>query len=180
VEAAVKGEDVVLALAWHFLLMSLLAVGGVYAVMPEIHRQVIETRHWMTEQQFADLFAIAQAAPGPNMLFATLIGWHVAGFAGALVTSAALCGPTCVLTYGMAHVWQRFKDAPWRIAIQAGLVPVAVGLVAASAYLIARAADHSVMAVALTALTAGIAYGTRINPLWALAAAAAIGLAGYV
>jgi len=176
----VKGEDLVLALAWHFLLMSLLAVGGVYAVMPEIHRQVIETRHWMTEQQFADLFAIAQAAPGPNMLFATLIGWHVAGFAGALVTSAALCGPTCLLTYGVAHVWQRFKDAPWRIAIQAGLVPVAVGLVAASAYLITRAADHSVMAVALTALTAGIAYGTRINPLWVLAAAAAIGFAGYV
>lgn len=175
-----KGEDLVLALAWHFLLMSLLAVGGVYAVMPEIHRQVIETRHWMTEQQFADLFAIAQAAPGPNMLFATLIGWHVAGFAGALVTSAALCGPTCLLTYGVAHVWQRFKDAPWRIAIQAGLVPVAVGLVAASAYLITRAADHSVMAVALTALTAGIAYGTRINPLWVLAAAAAIGFAGYV
>ncbi|HEV1999845.1 MAG TPA: chromate transporter [Xanthobacteraceae bacterium] len=175
-----KGEDLVLALAWHFLLMSLLAVGGVYAVLPEIHRQVIETRHWMTEQQFADLFAIAQAAPGPNMLFATLIGWHVAGFAGALVTSAALCGPTCVLTYGAAHVWQRFKDAPWRIAIQAGLVPVAVGLVAASAYLITRAADHSVMAVLLTALTAGIAYGTRINPLWALAAAAAIGFAGYV
>ena len=175
-----KGEDVVLALAWHFLLMSLLAVGGVYAVLPEIHRQVIETRHWMTEQQFADLFAIAQAAPGPNMLFATLIGWHVAGVAGALVTSAALCGPTCLLTYGVAHVWQRFKDAPWRIAIQAGLVPVAVGLVAASAYLITRAADHSVMAVLLTAITAGIAYGTRINPLWALAAAAAIGFAGYV
>lgn len=175
-----KGDDVVLALAWHFLLMSLLAVGGVYAVLPEIHRQVIETRHWMTEQQFADLFAIAQAAPGPNMLVATLIGWHVAGVAGALVTSAALCGPTCLLTYGVAHVWRRFKDAPWRIAIQAGLVPVAVGLVAASAYLITRAADHSVMAVLLTAITAGITYGTRINPLWALAGAAAIGLAGYV
>jgi chromate transporter len=162
------------------MLLSLVAVGGVNTIVPELHRQTVEVAHWLTDQQFADLFALAQAAPGPNVLFVTLIGWQIAGWEGALIATAALCGPSCVLTFAVAHAWRRFKDAPWRIATQAGLVPVTVGLIAASAFLLARAADRSLVAVAITAATAGIAYWSRINPLWALAAAAAIGFAGLV
>ena len=110
----------------------------------------------------------------------TLIGWQLAGWEGALIATAALCAPSCVLTFAVAHAWERFKDAPWRMALQIGLVPVTIGLIAASAFLIARAADKSAVAVAITAATAGIAYGSRINPLWALAAAAAIGFSGLV
>ena len=72
-----------------FAILSLFAVGGVMAVIPEMHRQAVEVSHWMTERQFADLFAIAQAAPGPNIIIVTLIGFQVAGFAGAIV--ATLC-----------------------------------------------------------------------------------------
>ena len=85
-----------------------------------------------------------------------------------------------LLTYAVAQAWEKFKDAPWRIAVQAGLIPVTVGLIAASAYLLARAADHNIAAYAITAATAGISYFTRINPLWAMAAAAAAGFLGLV
>lgn len=165
---------------FHLALLSLVAVGGVNAIVPEMHRQTVEVNHFLTDRQFADLFAIAQAAPGPNVLFATLIGWQLAGWSGALLATAALCGPTCTMTFLFARAWERFKDAPWRLAVQAGLVPVTVGLIAASAFLLARAADKNEVAIAITAATAGVAYFTRVNPLWALAAAAALGFAGFV
>jgi len=168
------------AFTLHLVLLSLVAVGGVNTIVPELHRQFVEVRGVLTDQQFADLFAIGQAAPGPNVLFVTLIGWHLAGVTGALLATAALCGPTCTIAYFVTRVWDRFKDAPWRIAIQAGVVPITVGFVAASALLIARAADQNWVALAITAATAAIALWGRVNPLFALAAAAALGLAGFV
>ena len=92
----------------------------------------------MNDRQFADMFAIAQVSPGPNVIIVTLIGYHVAGLAGAAVATAAMCGPTCLLAFFVARTWDRFKDARWRIAIQAGLVPVSLGLIAASAFVLAR------------------------------------------
>jgi chromate transporter len=157
----------------------LLAVGGINAVVPEIHRQTVEMAQVMTDRQFTDLFAIAQAAPGPNVIFATLIGYQIAGWVGAAVTTLAMCGPTCVLTYFVGQLADRFKEARWRIATQAGLVPVSVGLVAATALLLARAADHNWVDVALTVTTAAVALKTRINPLWMLGLAALVGLAGW-
>jgi chromate transporter len=161
-------------------LLSLVAVGGVNTIVPELHRQTVEVSGALTDQQFADLFAIAQAAPGPNVLFVTLIGWQLAGLGGALLATAALTVPTCSIAYLVTRVWDRFRDAPWRIATQAGLVPVTIGFIAASALLIARAADDNLVALAITAGTAAIAYWSRINPLWALVAAAALGFAGFV
>jgi chromate transporter len=175
-----KPGDAAASFALQVAALSLIAIGGVNAIVPELHRQVVEVAPLLTDQQFADLFAIAQAAPGPNVLFVTLIGWQLDGWSGALLATAALCGPTCALTYGVAHVWRRFKDAPWRIATQAGLIPVTIGLIGASAWLLARAADTNLTAVAITVATAGVAYFTRVNPLWVFAAAAALGLAGYV
>lgn len=175
-----KDDSPVSAFAMQALLLSLVAVGGVNAVLPELHRQVVENNHWLTDQQFADMFAIANASPGPNMLIITLIGAYLGGVWGAVLATLALCTPTCVLTYAFAHVWERFKDAPWRIAIQAGLVPVTVGLIAASAYLLAGAADHNALAYGITAVTALVSCYTRVHPLWVMGAAAALGYAGFV
>ncbi len=169
-----------LALAVHFGLLSLLAIGGGNSAVPEMHRQAVEVAHWMTDRQFADLFAISQAAPGPNFLITTLIGYHVAGFAGALVATFAMCGPSSILAYFVSGTWERFKNARWRIAIQNGLVPVSVGLIGASGVLLAQAADHSALAYAITALTASISYATRLNPLWLFVLAGLLGLGGYV
>ena len=91
-----------------------------------------------------------------------------------------MCGPSCVFAFYMGRVWERFKDAPWRIAVQAGLVPISVGLVGASAVILTRAADQDWLAFGITAATAGVAYLTRWNPLWMFAAAALLGVAGVV
>ena len=126
------------ALAGYFALLSLFAVGGANAAIPEMHRISVEVMHWMSDRQFADMFAIAQVSPGPNVIIVALIGYHVAGFAGAGVATTAMCGPTCVLAFFVSRVWDRFKEAHWRIAIQAGLVPLSLGLIGASAFVLAR------------------------------------------
>ena len=107
--------DILITLAVQFAIMSLLALGGANAVVPEMHRQAVELRGWMSESQFTDMFAMSQAAPGPNVMLVTLIGYHVAGITGALVATAAMCGPTCIAAYYIGRVWERFRDAPWRI-----------------------------------------------------------------
>jgi chromate transporter len=168
------------AFVLHVALLSLIAVGGVNTIVPELHRQVVEVSGALTGQQFADLFAIGQAAPGPNVLFVTMIGWQLAGFAGAALTAAALCVPTCTITFFVTRVWDRFRDAPWRIATEAGIIPLTIGFVAASALLIAEAADGSPIALAITLATAAFSYWSRLNPLWTLVAAAALGFSGFV
>jgi chromate transporter len=97
-----------------------------------------------------------------------------------VVATVAMCGPTCFLAYWVSRVFDRFREARWRIAIQAGLVPVTIGLIAASALIIARAADHDLAGFAITAATFALVYWTRIPPLVAFAGAALLGLAGFV
>jgi chromate transporter len=176
-----KGDgDILFILAVQFAIMALLALGGANAVVPEMHRQAVELRGWMSEREFADMFAISQAAPGPNVMMVTLIGYHVAGITGALVTTFAMCGPTAVLAHFLGSAWDRFKDKPWRMVVQAGLVPISVGLVGASAIVLTRAADHSWLAVLITAATAAVAFWTRLNPLWLIGVAGLAGLTRWV
>jgi chromate transporter len=169
-----------LTLAGYFALLSLFAIGGANAALPEMHRLAVEVMHWMSDRQFADMFAIAQVTPGPNVIVVTLIGYHVAGLAGALVATLAMCGPTCLFAFFVSQAWDRFKDAPWRQVIQAALVPVSIGLIGASAAVIARAAAQSWVAVAVTAVTALMTFTVRVNPLWIFAGAALLGLGGWI
>ncbi len=163
-----------------FAVLSLFAVGGAQAAIPEMHRVAVDVMHWLNDRQFADMYAISQLSPGPNVIIVALIGFHVSGLAGAGVAITAMCGPTCVLAYFVTRIWDRFKQARWRVAVQAGLVPLSLGLIAASAFVLARAADHNVSAVLITAATAVTAYWTRINPLWIFAVAGVLGFAGLV
>ena len=172
--------SVLTELAWQFSLLSFLAIGGVNALIPEIHRRVVEMEHWMTDADFAQAFAIAQTAPGPNMLIVSVIGWKVSGVLGALVATVAICLPSSALTFAVAHIWDRFREAPLRVAIQHGLAPVTVGLVLASGYILARTVDQTWAALALTAATAAVTLATRLHPLLLLGAGAALGSAGLV
>jgi chromate transporter len=104
-------NDPLLRLALLFLQMSLLAFGGANTILPELQRQVVDENHMMTAHTFAALFALAQAAPGPNMMVVSLIGWHVAGLGGAVLTMACVAGPSSVLTFLVARAWYRFRDA---------------------------------------------------------------------
>jgi chromate transporter len=175
-----KTSDNLLAIALQYSGLSLLAFGGVNAVIPEVHRQAVVVNHWMTDQEFTALFAIAQAAPGPNFLVTTLVGWRVAGLAGAAVATLAMCGPSCLLTYWIAKAWDRYRETEWRIAIGTGLAPVTVGFVFSSAFVLIRAADANWRLVLVTGASAAVAYFSKINPVWCLAAAAGLGVAGFL
>lgn len=94
------------------------------------------------------------------------------------MATLAMCGPTCVFAFYVGRAWERFKDAPWRVAIQGGLLPISIGLVFAGAFVVASAAAHNLVAIAVTLVTAVVTYLTRLNPLWIFAAAALLGLAG--
>jgi len=163
-------------LAGNFALMSLFAIGGANSAVPEMHRLAVEVQHWMTDQQFTDIFALAQVIPGPNVMIVTLIGYHVAGVLGAGVTTLAMCGPSCLLAFFVGRAVDRFSGAWWQAMLRAGLVPVSIGLIASSAAVVARAADHTWITAGITVGSAAIFYWTRLHPLWVFAAAALIGL----
>ena len=94
-------DATLLTLAGYFALMSLFAIGGANSAVPEMHRLAVDVERWMTERQFMDMFAMAQVTPGPNVIIVTLIGYHVAGLLGAVVATAAMCGPTCVFAFSL-------------------------------------------------------------------------------
>ena len=120
------------ALALTFALMSLFAVGGANAAIPEMHRVAVDVRHWLTDKQFADVYAISQLSPGPNVLIVTLIGYSVAGVAGALIATLAMCVPTAVLALFVSRLLARSSRARWPAIVQAALVPLSIGLMGAS------------------------------------------------
>lgn len=173
-------SPVVFELALQFLVLSLLSIGGANAIIPEIHLRVVDVHHWLTDTDFSQMFALAQAAPGPNVLIVSLVGWKAAGIVGAIVAMLAMCGPSSALAYYVAGVWERFRDAPLRIAIQRGLEPITVGLVLSAGYVLTRMADHTWMAYAITGTTLLLCLTTRLHPLWMLAVAAGLGALGVV
>ncbi len=175
-----KPGDVLPQLALHFALLSLIAVGGAPTIMPEMHRWLVEQEGWMTSAEFANFFAIAQAAPGPNILIVSLIGWKLAGLPGALVSTLAACLPSGALAYGLGQVWHRFRGAPWRAAVQTGLAPLTVGLILATGYILARPADQGIGSVAITTGTVALVMLTRLHPLCVLALAGVIGALGVL
>jgi chromate transporter len=168
------------SLVWTFGLMSLFAVGGANAAIPEMHRIAVEVNRWMTDREFADIYAISQLSPGPNVLIVTLIGYTVAGLGGAVLATLSMCVPTAVLAYYVSRLLRRSTGSRWPSIIQTALVPLSIGLMAASALVVAEAADRNGAAVVLTLAVAAMAYATRLNPLWLLLAGGVLGFAGLI
>jgi len=165
-------------IATRFAALSLVAIGGINAILPEIHRVVVDVEGWMTSGEFAELFAVAQLAPGPNAMVVALIGWKVAGIPGALVATIASCGPSSVACYAAWQWVDRLRTSEVRAVVQRALGPLAIGLILASGYTLARGADRSSGALVLTIAAAAALAWTRVNPLWVLLVGAAVGLAG--
>jgi len=171
---------ILVEVARQFLELSLLSIGGANAILPEIQRRAVDLEGWMTNADFAQMFALAQAAPGPNVLIVSLVGWKAAGVAGAFVAMLAMCAPSSILTYQVARAWDRFRDARWRVATQAAVAPVTVGLMLASGFVLTRTIDHAWPSFVATAVTALAALRSRVHPLWFLAVAAVLGAAGVI
>jgi chromate transporter len=157
--------------------LSIVSIGGANAALPEIHRQAVDLLGWMNDETFAHLFAIAQIAPGPNILLVSLIGWHVAGAAGLLVATVAILAPSSLLAFGVGRAVTHWQDAAWVQIAKAALAPIGVGLILASGIVAARAADETLLSYAITAASAAFIVLSERNPLWALAAGAFVGLA---
>jgi chromate transporter len=169
-----------LSLALTFGWLSLFAVGGAAAAIPEIHRIAVDLNHWMTDTQFADAYAISQLSPGPNVLIVSLVGYKVAGILGSLVATVAMCGPTAVLAYSVSRILHRASSSAWPALIQKALVPVSIGLMAASGLVVAMTADRTVASAGVTIVAALVAFATRLNPLWLLVAGGCLGFAGLI
>ena len=164
----------------HFFLLSFLAFGGANSAIPEMHRLMVYEYRWMSEEQFADLFAISRATPGPTVLISTLLGWYVAHFWGALVTTLAICLPSSVIAYCVGHLWKRFNYNPWLQIIKEGLFPIVLGFVAAAVLILIQISDHSWVAFLITGTTAVLSYKTQMHPLWLLGGAMILGVLGWV
>src|ERR1700730_2355335 len=166
-----------IAFAAQIALLSLISFGGIPSVLPDIHSLVVVTKGWATDREFADFYAIAQAMPGlPMILMMSLIGWKM----GRVTTALASAVATSAVAFVAFRLSHRFRDASWQRIVRRGLVPVTVGIVIASGYVLAHAADNGWQAAAITGAAAGLILGTRISPLWILVTAGAIGGLGLI
>jgi chromate transporter len=169
-----------LALFWHFLLLGCLAVGGVSTVMPDMHRYLVDEMGLVSAREFADLYALAQAAPGPNALWVTILGLHAAGSMGAIATTLGVLIPATSVSYIASLLHAKHADAPLALAFRRGLAPVALGFMLASCWLLLRAVGHDWRSYGLALVALGVAMKTGINPLWLLAAGAVLGMVALV
>jgi chromate transporter len=175
------GPSAPLALTAHLAVVSSISFGGFPTVLPDIRNFVVGTHRWMTDQEFANLFAMAQSLPGPNMiLMMSFVGWKVWGFPGAVASAFATFAPPCTMYFAAYRLWDRFRAAPWQQMVRLGLVPVVMGLIIASGTVMARAADTSWRAVAVTITAAAITLAARLNPMWILLAGGALGGLGVL
>ncbi len=163
-----------------FALLSFVAFGGATALLPEMHRVVVEQHHWLNDATFTHLYAIAQAAPGPNVLVVTLIGWELAGLAGALATTLAMCLPMSIVIYLLIDRWESFAGARWQKAVSLGVAPLAVGLIFSGASLIAQAAGLGLAGAVVVTATVVLNLRSKLHPLWFIAAGAVLGVLGWV
>ena len=166
---------ILVELTLYFMLLSLISVAGMPSVLPELQRYVVDVKGWISPEEFIQIFAVGQAAPGPNILIASLIGWKVAGLAGALAALAAMCGPAAVLAWWVAEAWERFKDAPWRKAAQRAIAPVVVALILSGGFILATPGAPDWRLWLIAAATAAGMLLSKVNPLWFLAAGGASG-----
>jgi chromate transporter len=161
-----------------FAPLSLLSFGGSNSVIADIAEQSVTVQHWTSGREFADLFALSRAAPGPGSMLAALIGWKIAGLAGALVATISFYGPAALVLFGAAKLWGRWRGSPWHAAIERGMAPVAAGLFLSGGIAVLRVSPAGLAAwIAAGLATAALIYWPKLHPLALLAASgAAFGL----
>jgi chromate transporter len=176
----------------HFLTLSLMSVGGAISTSSEMHRFLVEQHHWLTQAQFNESIALAQAAPGPNVLFVALMGWHVgmnagstgAALFGVLVTMVGIMTPSTVITYTAARWGHRNRDLRAVRAFKQGMAPIVIALLLSTAWIMASSAGGAALKhwpLWLTAVVSGLViWRTRLHLLWLLAAGAALGALGLI
>jgi chromate transporter len=174
-------------LGWHdlfglfaqFLVLSLLAVGGAIATAPDMHRYVVVEHGWLSDAQFTSSVAIAQAAPGPNLLFVAVIGWNVAGFAGVAATMLGILIPSTTLAIAATRWGSQRRESRFVRAFTSGMAPVTLGLLLATGYVLTEPSRTSLGAMALVVVTVLVIARTKLSPIWMVALGALVGALGW-
>jgi chromate transporter len=167
--------DTLIALGLVFAPLSLLSFGGGNAVIADIAQQAIAVQGWTSDREFADLFALSRAAPGPGSMLAALIGWKAAGIAGALIATIAFYLPSAAVVFAVARVWGRWRGSAWHTAIERGMAPVAAGLFLSGGIVVLRASPGGpAVWIAALATAAVLLRWPRMHPVPLLLGAAAL------
>ena len=169
-----------LQLLLHFTLLSLLAVGGAITTVPDMQRFIVGQQGWLTDTQFAGCIALAQAAPGPNMLFVAVMGYNVCGLAGVAATMLGTLLPSSLLAIGASRFGDNRRDSRGVRAFTAGLAPLTIGLMLATGSVLIRPSGLSWPVAGLVMATLWLMLRTKRSPLWAIALGAVAGAAGWV
>ena len=187
----VSGVQDWFSLFFHYLTLSLLSIGGAISTAPDMHRFLVEQQHWLTDAQFNASIAIAQAAPGPNVLFVALMGWNVGlnaggmltGLLGVLLSLSGFLIPSSVLTYAAAQWGHRNRELRAVRAFKQGMAPIVVALLIATSWILVSANGRTLKdwpVWLVTAAAALIVWRTKIHILWLLGAGALLGWYGLV
>ena len=181
--SALSSADL-LGLFGHFLMLSLLAVGGAITTAPDMHRYVVAEHGWISGAQFTSSIALAQAAPGPNVLFVAVIGWNVAGPLGALVTMVGTLLPSTALTLFVSRWGARRRETRGVRAFTTGLTPLTIGLLVATGWLLLRPyvrdERHAVGAIVLVGVAIVGMLKTKLSPMWLVGLGALVGGLGWI
>ena len=179
------------SLFFHYISLSLLAIGGAITTAPDMHRYLVDQQHWLSDAQFNASIAIAQAAPGPNVLFIALMGWNVGlnagglltGLLGVFTTMLGILIPSTTLTYLAAQWGHRNRELRAVRAFKQGMAPIVVALLIATGWILAESNGGDIQhwpVWLLTGLTALVVWRTKIHLLWLLGAGALLGWFGLV
>ena len=176
-----------LAVIWDFLHLSLFSLGGGNTLLNEYHYMAVEQYCWLSSRQFADIYAIAEAAPGPSSMIVGLLGMGAAVKEGApwallsgLVAEISILLPSTLLMVVAALSWNRLRNSPWRVAFERGLGPITLGILFAVGLKILRISDHDTPAYAVSFVVCVLMLRTKISPLWFMAVAGLMGALGLV
>jgi chromate transporter len=161
-------------LAWTFALLSVLAVGGGTAVLPEM-QTILAHQFGIDHTQFVHIYSIGQLAPGPNMLMVLVIGYQIAGLIGAGVVLLSFFLPSSLMCFYMGRLWNRFGENPWRRSIQNALEPISIGLMTSGVYAVAKASVVSGITLALALVTLYLILRTKINPVLVILGSGGLG-----
>ena len=164
----------------HFAVLSLLAVGGAMTIAPDMHRYVVSQQGWLTDAQFAASVALAQAAPGPNVMFVAVIGFNVAGLAGVVATMVGTLLPSTTLALAVARWGRKNEQSRGLRAFNTGMAPLTIGLLLATGWVLLRPSGGHLGALALAAATVLVILRTKISPVWLIAVGAVVGAGGDV
>lgn len=170
-------------LALLFSALSLSAFGGGKVVLPSMHMDAVGEYHWLTDQQFVDLFSISMAAPGPSMMVVSLVGLKagldlhcgvIVALLAALIATVAMFVPSSLLVFGVGKFWDSLHESPWRHSVQQAMMPISTGLILAATVIIAKSSIHSVTTGIMAAVALALMLFTKINPVLMMGVAGGI------